>query len=184
MPRGASRVVVGQAVSRVAPPVAAGLVVRPGELEVVPAGAARRALQLPLAVVAPTEIAGWVAVRVVAARRAAAEAAVAVAAVAALTRAAAVAILVLVGVAEIAGWRLGTGVLPAASAWQAAGEPAVGSAGLTRGVAERGAATLAVRVGDATRSVTGPRALSRATAHPSVAVVVTVVAVVAVVAGR
>src|SRR5437879_6031599 len=79
VPRGASRAVVGQAVSRVAPPVAAGLVVGPGELEVVPAGAARRALQLPLAVVAPTQIAGWVAVRVVAARRAAAQGAVVVA---------------------------------------------------------------------------------------------------------
>lgn len=165
VPRGASRAVVGQAVSRVAPPVAASLVVGPGELEVVPAGAARRALQPPLAVVAPTEIAGWVAVRVVAARPAAVEAAVA-----ALTRAAAVAVLDLAGVAEIAGWKLGTGVLPsAASAWQAAGEPAVRSAGLTRGVAERGAAKLAVRVGDNWPSVAGPRAPSRATAHPLVA---------------
>jgi hypothetical protein len=89
-----------------------------------------------------------------------------------LTRAAAVAVLDLAGVAEIAGWKLGTGVLPAASAWQAAGEPAVGSAGLTRGVAERAAAKLAVRVGDATPSVAGPRAPSRATAHPLVAGVV------------
>jgi hypothetical protein len=167
VPRGVSRAVVGQAVSRVAPPVAVGLVVGPGEPAVVPPGAARRALQQPPAVVAPTEIAGWVAVRVVAAPRAAAEVAVE-----ALTRAAAVAVLDLAGVAEIAGWKLGTGVLPAASAWQAAGEPAVGSAGLTRGVAERAAAKLAVRVGDATPSVAGPRAPSRATAHPLVAGVV------------
>jgi DNA-binding phage protein len=140
-------------VARGAPPVAAGLMVKPGEVGPVSAGAARRLPQPSPAVVGTTEIAGWVAVRMVSARRAEA-------AMAALARAVVEPALGLAGVAEIAGLKRGKGLekdlekdfekdgVPTASAWQAAAKPAVGSVGLTTVVVERGMAKLALRVGD------------------------------------